>query len=181
MMQRRRNKCQTTRLRTQKTLRHRLRIFQTLLQTWGITHTYDAPHPLKVYLFPSNHRLQLSDITRDKEQKITYDLILNLMLILTSDDLTLSLRLCKKKRNHLESRPNRSDNFNYRHTTAFNFFFSYSSFLYDYILQTFLFSHQEITNIKSTASSSRHQTEKYINYKHQPNKVQHNKKSSASF
>ena len=32
--------------------RRRLGIFQTLQQTWGITHTYAAPHPLKAHLFP---------------------------------------------------------------------------------------------------------------------------------
>ena len=51
------------------------------------------PHPLKVRLFPQNHRLQLSDITQEKQRSTTYDLILNLMLILTSDASTLLLRL----------------------------------------------------------------------------------------
>ena len=64
------------------------RISQTSLQTWGITHTYDAPHPLKAHLFPQDHRLQLLDIIRGKQQNITCDLTLNLTRILTSDDLT---------------------------------------------------------------------------------------------
>ena len=46
--------------------RRRRRIFQILQQTWGIIHTYDAPHPLKVHLFPQDHRLQLSDTTQGK-------------------------------------------------------------------------------------------------------------------
>ena len=64
----RRLKCQEAKLMTQMTRRRRLRIFQILLRTWGITHTYAAPHPLKAHLIPQDHRLQLSDITREKQQ-----------------------------------------------------------------------------------------------------------------
>ena len=71
------------------TLRFRPRITQILLRTRGITHTYVAPHPLKAPLFPQNHRLTWLDITQGKQQNTTYALTLNLMPILTSDDLTL--------------------------------------------------------------------------------------------
>ena len=40
---------------------------------------------------PRNHRLQLSVLVRGKQQITIYDLTLNLTLILTSEDLTLSL------------------------------------------------------------------------------------------
>ena len=47
------------------------------------------PHQLKVHLFPKNHSLQSLDIIQGKQQSITCDLVLSLMLILTSEDLTL--------------------------------------------------------------------------------------------
>ena len=59
-------KYQAIRLRTQMTQRRCPRIFQILLQTRGIILTYDAPLPLKVHLFPQDHRLQLSEIIRGK-------------------------------------------------------------------------------------------------------------------
>ena len=61
-----RRKRQKITSKIQMTQRRCLRTFQTLQQTWGITHTYVAPHPLKVHLFPQDHRLQLSDITQGK-------------------------------------------------------------------------------------------------------------------
>ena len=47
------------------------------------------PHPLKVHLVPTDLCPLSFDITREKQRNIGCDLILNLMLILTSDDLTL--------------------------------------------------------------------------------------------
>ena len=40
--------------------------FSNLTTDVGITHTYAAPHPLKVHLFPQDHQLQLWDITQGK-------------------------------------------------------------------------------------------------------------------
>ena len=64
-------------------------VFSILTTNVGNTPYIHRPHSLKVHLLPQNHRLQLSDIIREKQQSTIYDLILIIMLILTSDDLTL--------------------------------------------------------------------------------------------
>ena len=61
--------------------------FQILPQTCVIVQIYVTHDPLEGHLFPQNHRLQSLVMTREKQQKVIDDLILNLMLILTSDDL----------------------------------------------------------------------------------------------
>ena len=70
-------KKQRIKAKMRMTWRRRHQIFQILQRTCVIIHIFVAPHLLKDHLFPQNHRLQLSDTTREKQQNTICDLILN--------------------------------------------------------------------------------------------------------